>query len=465
MPRRHQHEFPHTDLQVRWQNFRPFEDTGWLTFRPLTVLLGANNSGKTSVLAPLLLLNQTMASRDLNAPLVSQAELFEAPSFTGLVRDHDEKRQIELGLRFHTHSADEDDLETAVGDVPPGVLEVALRAGEEPDRAILTKFAIQDIYLRTMLTRILKSDGTYSVEGLPRQSEMSPTEMAALRRSTPLHFMFAPAYEVSQFISPEGEKRTPRSPPDFTQPFSLYLTMCGFVFTEVSKLLDRLSYVGPLRERLKHHYRTQPIPRTVGPTGKDAANLLLRRYDDLEPALNKWISAFDLGEKIVYRYLSKSKDLFALELVSGRRRLNVADAGFGTSQVLPLIVQALAAEKGSVLLAEQPEIHLNPRLQATLADLFVSMATNNRPVVVETHSEHLLLRLRRLIADDVIPANRVALYFVERKGDHSQIRQIEIGPNGHIDPQEWPADFFGDTLQESLALARSQAKKLSNRAR
>jgi len=125
-------------------------------------------------------------------------------------------------------------------------------------------------------------------------------------------------------------------------------------------------------------------------------------------------------------------------------------------------VQALTADPNSLTIAEQPEIHLNPRLQYLLADLFVEMANTEHRVIVETHSEHLLLRLRRLIAEKVIQSDKIAIYFVERIDGKSTVRQIPLEANGNIPSDQWPQGFFEDTLKESLALASAQSQNRAN---
>jgi predicted ATPase len=131
--------------------------------------------------------------------------------------------------------------------------------------------------------------------------------------------------------------------------------------------------------------------------------------------------------------------------------------GFGLSQVLPLIVQGLYAAPGSWLVVEQPEIHLNPRLQARLGDLVVALNERSVGVILETHSDHLLLRLRRLLAQDEIEDDDFGLYFVDRDGNKSRVREVSVDQTGYIDPERWPVDFFDDSLRESLALALAQA--------
>ena len=160
-----------------------------------------------------------------------------------------------------------------------------------------------------------------------------------------------------------------------------------------------------------------------------------------------------------WKWATYRKSLFSLSFLgNGRSRTNIADAGFGASQVLPLIVQALAAERNSLTIAEQPEIHLNPRLQYLLADLLVEMANGDHRVIVETHSEHLLLTLRRLVADGKIKHDQVAIYFVEKTKGASKIRAIDLTDNGHILSETWPKGFFEDSLSESLALAAAQSR-------
>jgi len=141
---------------------------------------------------------------------------------------------------------------------------------------------------------------------------------------------------------------------------------------------------------------------------------------------------------------------------------SIANAGFGASQVLPLILQAIVSPKRSITIAEQPEIHLNPKIQCELADLFVSMADKGQTIIAETHSEHLLLRLRRLIAEEKIDSENVAIYFVEKNGHDSVIKNIKLQENGHINQIDWPKDFFGESLKESLAMASEQAKRKKN---
>lgn len=444
----------HYNYEIRWKNYRCFTDTGWVAIRPLTILIGPNNSGKTSVISPILLLNQTMSSRDQVTPLVTRGPLIDAGTFKDIIHKRDISRDLFLGFRYHVHDLREDIKE--VGSYPPGVAQVTLTAGEQPQDIQLKRYELLDIYKRRYLQRVRHKSGKYSLKGL-RQKLMTKGERAAIRNSRPINFVFSPASVLYEYdVSDELYEET--TSVDFSAEFSQYLRIIGFAFEEFRSVLSGLSYVGPLRDRPRRYYEVSgEIPRSVGARGEHTANLLHRRIDTLRTELNSWISRFEFGDRLEVDELSE--ELFSLSFESQvpPARTNIADAGFGASQVIPLVVQAIAARKGSLTIAEQPEIHLNPRLQCVLADLFVEMAKSDHRVLVETHSEHLLLRLRRLIASGEIDHNDVALYFVEKSGDTSSIRPIPLQSNGHIVPQVWPEGFFEETLRESLALVTEQS--------
>ena len=446
----------HSNYQIRWKNYRRFEDTNWLTLTPLTVLLGANNGGKSSVLSPLLLLSQTLGSHDSEAPLVPFGPLIDLGNYRDFIHQHDTSRELFFGLRFHSHEPK--GKVKPVGTYAPGGIELTFTAGEQPQQVTLKKFEVSDIYNRTYFSRVAK-DKHFELSGVISTAGMTEMERHAVHSATPMNYMFSPSdvlYELDKQKEQDKETKTKA----FSGDFSHYLKAIGFTQALIRNVFDNLSYVGPLRARLSRFYRVSAeMPETVGAQGEHAANLFRRKASTLKNEINRWVKAFEFGDQL--RYKSLTDDLFQLTFVTGTEETNIADAGFGASQVLPLIIQAVAAPEDSLTLAEQPEIHLNPRLQCVLADLFVEMATTGHRVLVETHSEHLIVRLRRLVAEGKIPAEDVSLYFVEKTGGESKIRRISLEENGSIDASTWPSGFFDDSLRESLALATAQAQAKS----
>ena len=139
----------------------------------------------------------------------------------------------------------------------------------------------------------------------------------------------------------------------------------------------------------------------------------------------------------------------------------LTDVGFGVSQVLPVLVMLAYARKGDTLILEQPEIHLHPAVQSGLADIIIETALVQ--VIVESHSEHLLTRLQRRIAEVHLPrgltleSRDIAMYFCEQPGKESRIERLEIDDFGNI--SNWPRDFFGNPLQDSVAMMEAAARR------
>jgi predicted ATPase len=142
---------------------------------------------------------------------------------------------------------------------------------------------------------------------------------------------------------------------------------------------------------------------------------------------------------------------------NGFSRINLANMGEGLSQLLPIITRVLTTPENGSLLIEQPELHLHPAAQADLADLFISGAENGRnQCIVETHSEHLLLRLRRRIAEGVVDPAIVGVLYVERDGSESTVRSLDLDGAGQF--EDWPKGFFDERYREALAIAEASSK-------
>lgn len=153
------------------------------------------------------------------------------------------------------------------------------------------------------------------------------------------------------------------------------------------------------------------------------------------------------------------RPLRTLVLVDRRNDTPVThrDVGIGVSQVLPVLVHAFGA-RGEIVAMEQPELHLHPRLQAELGDVFIRGARNDpgNVFLLETHSEHLLLRLmRRLRETDqgtvppelALRPDDVQVLYVESDGAHSLIREMPLNARGEL-VRPWPGGFFEEGFDE-----------------
>ncbi len=140
---------------------------------------------------------------------------------------------------------------------------------------------------------------------------------------------------------------------------------------------------------------------------------------------------------------------------------SITDVGFGVSQILPVIVLCYYAPEGSTIILEQSEIHLHPRVQAGLDDIFIdAIRTCNIQIILESHSEHLLRRLQRRIAEERLKPEHAALYFCTTdKQGVSQLQPLQIDPYGNI--TNWPENFFGDEFGEIAAMQEAALKRQS----
>ena len=140
------------------------------------------------------------------------------------------------------------------------------------------------------------------------------------------------------------------------------------------------------------------------------------------------------------------------------------DVGIGVSQVLPALVLLYYVPNNSIVLLEQPELHLHPAAQGKLADIMLEVAlTRGIQIVVETHSEHLMRRLQRRVAEERISSEDVEMYFVSMSGKQAEAVDLALNEWGEI--ENWPENFFGDELGEVAAIVKAKLHRKGRRGK
>jgi predicted ATPase len=172
----------------------------------------------------------------------------------------------------------------------------------------------------------------------------------------------------------------------------------------------------------------------------------------LRAAVDEWVQAMELLSSVRSEERGKLGYELHLAIEGVARDLDLTSVGVGVSQALPVVVLGLISHPGSLLLFEQPELHLHPDIQAALGDFFLALARSGRQLIVETHSEYLVNRLRRRSAEGAEDVEElVRLFFFERKGDKSAVTRGSIGRNGGM--RQWPRGFFDTAAREIEAIA------------
>ena len=195
---------------------------------------------------------------------------------------------------------------------------------------------------------------------------------------------------------------------------------------------------------------------TVGPAGENVVSVLYRNRDErvvdellvpgAVPTLLHQVEArlgrFFQGCRLEVGEISNLNSAILRVKVSPETEfLRPVHCGFGITQALPIIVAALSAPKGSILLIENPEVHLHPAGQALMGRLLAEVAHTGIQVIVETHSDHVLNGVRRSVRMESVAAEEVAVhFFMRRSEDSSQVLSPIVDSSGNIDV--WPDGFF-----------------------
>ncbi|WP_374453344.1 DUF3696 domain-containing protein [Phenylobacterium sp.] len=245
-------------------------------------------------------------------------------------------------------------------------------------------------------------------------------------------------------------------------------------------------YLGPLRDEPRPVYPLEALENTtdVGYRGEHTAAVLelngqtpinyipstsfntnnpsfTTRHTTLVNAVRDWLGYMGVADDVVAHEEGVFGNRLQVTTPGLEKFHDLTNVGVGVSQVLPIVVSSLLAPVTSLLIFEQPELHLHPRVQARLADFFLAVAMSGRQCILETHSEYLIERFRRRIAEsegDEL-SEVLSIYFAERVGGESHFRPVPITRYGAI--IEWPRDFFDQSQLETSLILEAAARKRS----
>ncbi len=450
------------------QNFKNWANTSDIQLAPITVFFGSNSSGKSSLLQFLLMLRQTAESPDRRRVLHpgDQNTPVELGTFRDLIFAHELSRRIsfliECSLPKKLFITDPISKKQFSGEKLSFRATVAFDEKDERARVAELEYVLTDS--DESLIVAMRPAGAQNASKEQFELEASPYKLVrhpgrVWRLPAPVRFYGFPD-EVSAYYQNAS----------FTSDLALAL----------EQQLRRIQYLGPLRTVPKRSYIwSGEVPEHVGWTGARAVEALLaaadrqisagykKRSHPFQAVIARWLKEMGLLESFEVRPIAQHRKEYEVlvRAPSTKTDVTLPDVGFGVSQVLPVVVQCFYAQPHTTVLLEQPEIHLHPVVQRTLADLFIEAVQareggedRNIQLIVESHSEHFLRRLQRRVAEGVIEPEQVALYFCRRGAQGALLESLKVNLFGDI--ENWPEDFFGDETGEVSARMNAAAKRL-----
>lgn len=421
------------------ENYRSFRERQEIELAPVTVILGKNNSGKSALVRLPLLLDSGLRT-DSSVPLdLDRLGADAVNDFRELYFDQLTRRPLTLGLDVDGHQ--------------PFRLEADLEYIDSTTAAIVARLQLSSPSFTGELvsSRMLIADnGTRDIDGFSEDSGPRPFEPGE-----PLEYevrvpgqLVDPHREIVEFrgLLPEwaGEQDFDPGP---------------------------IRYLGPYREPVaRQHRMPHGIPVDIGNRGQGLPALLAhdreRTGGRLLDQINERLASIVPGWRIDEVPAGPLRST-VLTRRGSKVRVNLADAGSGLAQVLPIIAQCAMDDlyegvpRAPLQIIEEPELHLHPAAHADLADLYLAtaQATGTR-FLIETHSETLLLRLRLRVAETAnkISPDTVAIYVVEQNDGESIVRRVHLDDLGNLD-DSWPHGYFSQDYHEVRALAAAQRER------
>lgn len=511
---------------IRLRNIRSLADTGDIVLKPITLLLGQNSSGKSTVLRSLPLISQSVRTRS-NAPVLWFGEYVDFGSVHEVRSNFARDETVTIGIDFGPVVISNRYSYDPRAYLKPIELSLAIELHEIEDRTRLKSFTLTSgndnlkvsfdsrngvtsvIVNETDYTKLLPADRFRFItsEMVPQITVRPQADSNEQAFYDPFRRVDTAEREIRKLLSvslhgriSEGtitalsRKVRYRSAQEFTTSLSEIATPLkswkslvkdlakdkdSAILKELRELafisslpdclytLERrlsatatnLAYVGPSRATGERYYRIQELAvDQIDPQGKNLAMFLHSLSQSQMRNFSDWL--LDAVGYAIKVERSSGHVQIQLKSALSDKFYNLADMGYGFSQVLPIMAQIWSrfsrrgqARRGNTIVAmEQPELHLHPAYQGKLADVLAKSikvspdaSTGVRPnitFIVETHSESLINRMGDLISQGEISHNDVALYVFEKGSDDdiTKITPASFDEDGIL--VNWPIGFF-----------------------
>ncbi len=410
------------------KDVRCFQGEQRLQIRPLTLLVGKNSTGKSTVLSCFQTLFEYFKNNQLNFNL----EPYNMGSFTDILCKKSKNKQFTLGFKF------EEKNQTIEWQV------TFTEKGLEPIASKLVIFFPEGEKLEIIPDDKLKDEpenfGNYFYDF--QEIKKDYYRMFFSKKISNVGLILYSLKYIER-----GNKKTP-------PPFLKFLKKNKNILENMSfNFFDNNINIAPVRSKPKRTY--DPLTQTQDPEGADVtmylANLsrsYLKEWKRLQEKLNVFGKEAGLFDVI---NIKESKDLgnaFQIQFKTKGMRANIMDVGYGVSQLLPVLVRILSF-KGKFLM-QQPEVHLHPQGQAAFASLLTNLVKENKSFLLETHSDYIIDRVRLEIRKKNISNKDVSLVFHEPQKDGVKINNVTFDDYANF--ENLPAAYRDFFLAETNSL-------------
>lgn len=415
------------------------------------LLVGTNSSGKSSILQFLLLLKQTKnaTDRSLILDFGGPEQLVNLGSFQDLISGHNKDATLAWTIKWDMRT------ELTISDTS-GKRTEKLASGKTLNHGSLARMEGKSL----LSDKLTYSFGQYEFLLEPKKPGSSEYQ---LNSNIPDGSNFRFIRNQARAWALPGAVKTHLFP-DQAKTYFKNSDFLGVFEAEYESLMDSIFYLGPLREYPRREYPWSGVsPSDVGRRGERTVEAILAatlkgeernlggrtHYRPFQEIIAHWLKELGLIHEFKVEEIGTGANLYRTVVKRDAKstEASLTDVGFGVSQVLPALVLLYYVPEGSTVLMEQPEIHLHPSVQSGLADVILKVAQSRKlQIVVESHSEHMLRRFQRRVADTTVDSKLVKLYFCDSVNGESKLVDLELDMFGEI--QNWPDKFFGDEMTE-----------------
>lgn len=435
------------------ENFKGFslkndKKANTVNISPITLIYGPNSYGKSSILQSLLLLNQTVREGEdyKNTTLLPNGATVKLGKFSDFINKNDTSKElkIEIGLPFDNYF----DKKNKEKKQTPSILAQLFYAYHF--KLIKEQIVLSEINISVILKDY--SDPKQVLE-FPKKLiyTLRPNSNQSKNTSFEIIRYFKDDISIEEIYLGDDCKKQIVERISF---FKLEEFLANSPFEHIENIIKNLIYVSSFRTQPERYYVPENNRRIyVGKNGEFTAEIL--GYDtEVNANVNSWLNRI-AGYKLS---LKKDKNVNSVNLDDNKtniKDINLLDLGSGIAQVLPIITQSFKS-KNDVILIEEPEIHLHPRAQAELGEMFAdAIQKTGNTFIIETHSENLLLRLEKLIRRGELSKDDVSVIYVDKNDSGSYCIPLILDDDGDItNINEIPDGFFEEGFNELFDVSK-----------